>query len=125
MIKYGQIVKLTKSQELRVMNRYQSLIHELQDHFKYTTRKYPEKKDRQIASGYVPDYRTMRERGGFTDFHFTIPAGTLCILSQAIIDSKKEVFKVFIAHPKRKQNGRHLRNLGLTFSMILSRDGNW
>ncbi len=114
MIRYGQIVKLVKPQELRVMSRYKHLIEELKENFAYTTQKYPKKKLEKSTSGWQINCQSLRNRGGFTDYFFTIPVETLCILSQGIVDSHKENYRVFIAHPDRKNRSRSLRNLGLS-----------
>lgn len=112
MIRYGQIVKLIKPQKLRVMARYKNLILKLKESFKYQTKSYPELKEKESKFGIR--YSSVRDRGGFTDYFFTIPVGTLGILSQGIVDSHKENYRIFIAPPKLNCKGRSLRNLGLS-----------
>ena len=127
MIRYGQIVKLVKPQELRVMDRYKNLISDLKESFSYTTKSYPTTEKEKTSPNWRVRVISLRERGGFQDYFFTIPSGTLCILSQGIVDSHKEDYKVFIANPKRKNKGRSLRNLGLSlkhddFTIFVSKD---
>jgi len=106
MLKYGQIVKLVYPKKLAVMSRFKSLRTDLAEFFKYDIKKVPQLKS---GNGFRYNSLPLRERGGFTDYIFTIPKDTLGILSYGNISSTKEEFSVFIMNPKTKKLGINLK----------------